>query len=57
MVDTGSGYCSQNLAPVHLGIGALTTVDVEVSLPRGGRRLVARATASPGAAVVVRVGS
>jgi hypothetical protein len=33
IVDSGSGYCSQNAAPVHLAVGAAWTglVDVEVT--------------------------
>jgi hypothetical protein len=54
-VDAGSGYCSQSVQPAHLGIGAHPAVDIEVSLPRGGRRLVARTSASAGATVTVRV--
>jgi len=43
MVDTGSGYCSQNVAPVHFGLGdEAGEVDVEVIVPRAGRRDVVR---------------
>ncbi len=31
LVDTGSGYCSQNLAPVHVGLPGAGVVDVEVT--------------------------
>jgi len=41
-MDTGSGYDSQNDMPVHLGVGAVTQVDVEVVFPAGGRRVVVR---------------
>ena len=40
MVDTGSGYCSQNMMPVHVGLGVSDAVDVEVtSLTKGGRKV------------------
>ena len=42
MVDTGSGYCSQNAMPVYLGLGAAGVVDIEVTTLRGGRRHVTR---------------
>ena len=42
MVDTGSGYCSQNAMPVYLGLGAAGIVDIEVTTLRGGRRHVTR---------------
>ena len=39
IVDSGSGYCSQNAGPVPIGLprGA-ALVDVEVTMPAGGRR-------------------
>ena len=42
MVDTGSGYCSQNAMPVYLGLGAAGVVDIEVTTLRGGSRHVTR---------------
>jgi len=43
LVDSGSGYCSQNVMPVHLGVGTATRVDVEVTvLSARGRQIVAR---------------
>ena len=43
IVDTGGGYCSQNVMPVHLGTGAAETVDVEVtSMSARGRKTTAR---------------
>ena len=43
LVDTGSGYCSQNIMPVHFGLGDATgPVDIEVIIPRHGHREVAR---------------
>jgi hypothetical protein len=39
LVDSGSGYCSQNAAPTFLGVPAGTSlVDVEVTFPAGGER-------------------
>lgn len=42
LVDTGSGYCSQNSVPVHLGVPGTWTgrVDVELTIVGGGRRRV-----------------
>jgi hypothetical protein len=38
LVDTGGGYCSQNAAPVHVGVPDGGAVDVEVTaLGKGGR--------------------
>jgi hypothetical protein len=46
LVDSGSGYCSQSAAPVHLGIPSGTRrVDVEVTMPIGGTRQVIRVAA------------
>ena len=43
IVDTGGGYCSQNVMPVHVGTGAATTVDVEVtSMAARGRQITTR---------------
>ena len=38
LVDTGSGYNSQNSMPVQFGLGARRNVDVEVIVPRRGSR-------------------
>lgn len=40
LADSGSGYCSQNAAPVFLGLppDAPATVDIEVVLPAAGER-------------------
>jgi hypothetical protein len=39
LVDTGGGYCSQNVMPVHVATGDAPRVDVEaVTMGRGGRR-------------------
>jgi hypothetical protein len=42
LVDSGSGYDAQSDMPVHFGLGELTTVDVEVTVPARGRRTVSR---------------
>ena len=38
LVDTGSGYDTQNIMPVHFGLPSNGAVDVEVIFPRGGKR-------------------
>ena len=41
IVDTGGGYISQNLAPIHFGTGAHRLVDIEVtSMSAEGRRII-----------------
>ena len=39
-VDAGSGYNAQNDLPVHVGLPTSGPVDVEVTVPLGGRRLI-----------------
>jgi hypothetical protein len=40
IVDTGSGYCSQSVIPVHFGLPQESHVDVEVtSLTKSGRKI------------------
>ena len=40
LVDTGSGYCSQNVIAVHFGLPGQNLVDVEVtSMTRSGRKI------------------
>ena len=61
MVDTGSGYCSQNLAPVHLGFPTADLVDIEVTtLTASGRKITRVADVDPkalaGKPLVVRAG-
>ncbi len=62
LVDTGSGYCSQNAMPVHVGLGTYEgLVDVEVTyLTKGGRQVTRVAGVNPktqpGKALVVKVG-
>lgn len=49
LVDTGSGYCSQNVMPVHFG-GVEGPVDLEVtSMSRAGRRVTRVASVDPAA--------
>jgi FG-GAP-like repeat/ASPIC and UnbV len=43
VVDSGSGYNSQNDMPVHLGLPTTGLVDVEVTWPARGQRRVVRA--------------
>ena len=38
LVDTGSGYDTQNIMPLHFGLPSSGAVDVEVIFPRGGKR-------------------
>jgi hypothetical protein len=48
LVDTGSGYCSQNVMPARLGVAGHARVDVEVTvLTKSGRRIVARRNVDP----------
>ena len=42
LVDSGSGYDMQNDLPVHIGLPNLSKVDVEVTFPAAGKRVVAR---------------
>jgi len=40
LVDTGGGYCSQNVMPVHVATGTAARVDLEVtSMGKDGRRV------------------
>lgn len=43
LVDAGSGYNAQSDAPVHLGTGPVSRIDLELIVPQGGRRDVVRA--------------
>ncbi|MGD8362641.1 MAG: ASPIC/UnbV domain-containing protein, partial [Gemmatimonadota bacterium] len=61
LVDTGSGYNTQSVVPVHVGLPGPGEVDVEVSFPGGGSRLTTvRRGVDPlsegGQPVTVRVG-
>ncbi|MFB3853732.1 MAG: CRTAC1 family protein [Vicinamibacterales bacterium] len=42
LVDSGSSYNSQSDIPVHFGLAAESQVDVEVTWPAAGKRLVSR---------------
>ena len=57
LVDTGSGYCSQSVMPVHFGLPkGIKAVDLEVTVmtPRG-RRILQRKDLSPQGIVQIRV--
>jgi len=48
IVDTGSGYCSQNAMPVHFGLPNNGHVDVEVTaLTKAGRKITRVANVNP----------
>ena len=48
IVDSGGGYASQNVAPVHVGLGVDGVVDVEVTtLGAGGRKVTRSAKVVP----------
>ncbi|MGH9475681.1 MAG: CRTAC1 family protein [Terriglobales bacterium] len=48
LVDTGSGYCSQNVMPVHLGLPTEGPLDVEVtSMSTAGRKITRVAGVDP----------
>jgi penicillin G amidase len=62
MVDSGSGYCSQNLAPVHLGFPTSDPVDIEVTTFTSSGKKVTRVTgvdpkALAGKPLVVKAGA
>jgi hypothetical protein len=42
VMDTGSGYCSQNVIPVHIGVNTTNPVDVEVTTLSAKGRVVTR---------------
>lgn len=42
IVDTGGGYISQNIQPIHLGLGSMTRVDVEITSMSPSGRVVQR---------------
>jgi len=43
LVDSGSGYSSQNDMPVHVGLAAAGAVDIEVAWPANGKTLTGAA--------------
>ena len=48
MVDAGSGYCSQSVMPVYLGLGGAPRVDVEVTtMSKTGRKVTRLAGIDP----------
>jgi FG-GAP-like repeat/ASPIC and UnbV len=48
IVDTGSGYCSQSVLPVHFGLPKQSRVDVEVTaLTKAGRQVTRVANVDP----------
>ena len=48
IVDTGGGYASQNVIPVHVGLGTDAAVDVEVTtMGKGGRKVTKISKVSP----------
>ncbi len=48
LVDSGGGYCSQNVAPVHIGLGTDAAVDVEVTtMTKSGRHVTKAAKVAP----------
>ncbi|MCC7033367.1 MAG: CRTAC1 family protein [Acidobacteria bacterium] len=50
LVDSGGGYCSQNVMPVHVGLGTNERVDVEVTtMGKDGRRVTRLEGMEPGA--------
>ena len=57
LVDTGSGYCSQSVMPVHFGLPkGIKRVDVEVTvMTPHGRRILQRTDVSPEGIVQIRV--
>ena len=57
LVDSGSGYDAQNDMPVHVGVpSGVSRVDVQVIMPRGGRRVpVWQRGVAPGKTVTVRI--
>ncbi|MGH9315432.1 MAG: CRTAC1 family protein [Vicinamibacterales bacterium] len=58
LVDSGSGYDSQNDMRVHIGLPRDGKVDVEATVPRGGRRMASwMRNADPHRVLTVRTGS
>ena len=61
LVDSGGGYCSQNVMPVHVATADASRVDVEVTtMSRSGRRVTRRGGIDPKTAarpLVITVGA
>lgn len=48
LIDTGGGYCSQNVMPVHVGTADAAKVDVEVTtMSQRGRQTTKRPGIDP----------
>jgi hypothetical protein len=48
LIDTGSGYCSQSVVPVHIGLPTAGKVDVEVTaMTKAGRKITRVAGVDP----------
>jgi hypothetical protein len=57
LVDTGSGYNAQNEMPVILGLPTSDAVDIEITWPGNGRRLISMIRdVRPGRALMARSG-
>jgi hypothetical protein len=58
LIDAGSGYNSQSVLPVHVGVADAAAIDIEVIVPARGARNVTRlenvavSTAGPAVATV-----
>ena len=62
LVDAGSGYNAQNDLPVHVGLPTSGAVDVVVTMPLGGKRMITtvksvRPSAWRGRSLEVRIGA
>ncbi len=56
IVDTGGGYISQVMMPVHVGLGATARVDVEVtSMSASGRRATHRRNVAANSSLTIQV--
>jgi VCBS repeat protein len=48
LIDTGSGYCSQSVVPIHVGLSTAGKVDVEVTaMTKAGRKITRVAGVDP----------
>lgn len=56
IVDTGGGYVSQNIQPVHIGLGSHEVVTLEVtSLSSTGRKIIRRENVASNQTIQVKV--
>jgi hypothetical protein len=54
IMDTGSGYCSQNVMPVHIGVPSTNPVNIEVTtLTAKGRTITRQTGVFPGRGAVI----